>query len=72
MEAYTHKFGKRLRVARRKAGLTQKELAKAAGTYQEEVSRWENGHKLPSVYTLYKMAKAMNASAGWLVAGGRD
>lgn len=72
MEAYAHKFGKRLRAARRKAGLTQKELAKAAGTYQEEISRWENGYKLPGVYTLYKMAKAMNVSVGWLVAGGGD
>jgi transcriptional regulator with XRE-family HTH domain len=66
---YEWEFGERLREARKKAGMNQSALAKAALVSQNSISKWENGHKMPNVYSAYLLAKALNVSAGWLVAG---
>ena len=45
--------------ARKKAGLTQQELAKRIGTDKGYISRVERGLIIPSVSTLYRIASAM-------------
>jgi transcriptional regulator with XRE-family HTH domain len=44
--------------ARRRAGLTQSELASRAGTSQPVVSVYERGHRDPSVETLRRLVAA--------------
>ena len=45
--------------ARKKAGLTQQELAERIGANKGYVSRLERGLTIPSVSTLYRIAAAM-------------
>lgn len=44
--------------ARAAAGMTQDDLARAVGTSQSMVARWEGGVQVPSVRTLMKVAQA--------------
>lgn len=46
--------------ARKKAGLTQKELSNRTGIAQGDISKLENGNGNPSIKTLQKLAEAMN------------
>lgn len=46
--------------ARKKAGLTQKELSNRTGIAQGDISKLENGNGNPSIKTLQKLADAMN------------
>ena len=48
-----------LRDARRRAGLTQAELARRAGTSQATISAYEHGRKEPSVETLGRLLAAL-------------
>ena len=47
--------------ARDKSGLSQKELAKLTGIDQSDISKIERGVGNPSVNTLDRIAKALNA-----------
>jgi hypothetical protein len=47
-----------IRTARRRAGLTQTELAERAGTSQAAVSAYESGRRSPSVDTLVRILAA--------------
>ena len=47
--------------ARRKKGVTQKELAEKMGTKQSVISRLESGRGNPSFSFLQKLAHALNA-----------
>lgn len=47
-----------LRLARAKAGLTQGELARAAGVTQQTLSAYETGRKEPTLPTLMKFIAA--------------
>ena len=51
-------IGALVREARRRAGLTQAELAAAIGTKQSVVSRWERGHDVPRADTLVEILRA--------------
>ncbi len=46
--------------ARKRSGLTQKELSLASGIPQADISRMENGNGNPSLRTLAKLAEGMN------------
>lgn len=48
--------------ARKKTGLTQKELSERTGIAQGDISKLENGNANPSINTLKRLAKAMNMS----------
>lgn len=47
-----------LREARLRAGLSQRELARRAGTSQPAIARWESGQVLPSFERLRELIRA--------------
>ena len=51
-----------LRAARRRAGLSQSELAARSGTSQATVSAYESGRKTPAVPTLARLLATCDAS----------
>ena len=55
-------WGKRLRDARKAAGLTQLELAVLLGTIQEQISRWECGVYAPVDEMRPRIAKALGVT----------
>jgi transcriptional regulator with XRE-family HTH domain len=59
--------GGRLRIARRSAGLTQKQLAELLGVEPITVSRWERGVTSPSLPRLRRIAELTGTSASDLV-----
>lgn len=61
-------FSERLRFARNLRGLTQAELARAAGISQGAVANYENGTR-QSPRTIFPLANALKVSAVWLVKG---
>ncbi len=56
-----------IRELREKRGLTQTELAQAAGITRIYVAKIEAGEKLPSIPILLKLAKALKVKAGKLL-----
>lgn len=57
----------KLRIERRKKGLTQAELASIVGVSSNYVSLIEKGKKIPSTKTINKMAKALEIPANALL-----
>jgi len=55
----TKGFGARLRAARSEAGMSQSDLERLSGVPKTRLSRYENGHILPSLVTLRKLAVAL-------------
>ena len=52
-----------VRELRRKAGLTQTELARMAGTSQPTIAAYEAGRKSPTLQTLSRIARAVGLEA---------
>lgn len=63
-EDHEHEFvvAREILAARRAAGMSQQVLAKAIGTSQSRVSRWERGDEMPRIEALYKIAQATGTS----------
>ncbi|MCR5137771.1 MAG: helix-turn-helix domain-containing protein [Oscillospiraceae bacterium] len=57
-EAPRTRYLEGLRPMRKKAGLTQQELAAATGTTKQSISMWEAGDRWPSAEWLPKLAAA--------------
>ena len=55
-------FGQRLRAFRKKAGLTQEDLAEKVGVHLITVSRWENDIDTPKTFKIKPLALALNVS----------
>lgn len=53
-------FGKLLRDARVRAGLSQTTLGQRCGVAKPTLSRYENGHVLPSLATFLRLALALS------------
>ena len=53
-------IGKLIRDARKKKGLTQKELGERLGISDVSVAQWENGLRNPRLETRQKLAKALD------------
>jgi transcriptional regulator with XRE-family HTH domain len=51
--------GSAVRAARRRAGMSQNELAERAGTSQPSIARLEKGQVSPTVITLDRVARAL-------------
>lgn len=62
----------RLRRLREEAGLTQGQLAKAAGITRQTISRWESGQRgeNPHYDTLRRVAKALGTTPRYLTSKG--
>jgi transcriptional regulator with XRE-family HTH domain len=58
-----------LQEARRRAGLTQRELAERAGTSQAAIARIERGRQLPSLETLQRLLRACDLDLELRVVG---
>lgn len=56
-------LGKNIQAARKRAGMTQKELAKIIGVLQKDISRWENNHLTPNAIMFGNICRAIGASA---------
>jgi transcriptional regulator with XRE-family HTH domain len=52
-------FAERLRRLRADAGLSQKDLEKRSGIPKSRISRYENGHLLPSIGGLQRLADSL-------------
>jgi transcriptional regulator with XRE-family HTH domain len=53
------KLGKRIKLARVEADMTQADLAEATEIMQKSISRYETGQSLPTLDTLERMAKVL-------------
>ena len=63
------KFGKRLYELRKKAGLSQEELAEALDVTRQTVSKWEVGDSTPDMAKLTAMGAFFGISLDELVLG---
>jgi transcriptional regulator with XRE-family HTH domain len=71
-DAVAAAVGASVRKARRRSGLSTRELAQRAGMSQPFLSNIENGRSTPSVATLYKLASALGVGASELLPAGTD
>ena len=55
----TEEVGNSIREARENTGISQEQLSADAGLYRTYVGHIEVGLYTPSIYTLYKLAKAL-------------
>lgn len=60
-------FSQQLRAARKKAKLSQTELAAALGVTQQAVGKWENGKSSPDPETLGRIAALLDTSSDELL-----
>jgi ribosome-binding protein aMBF1 (putative translation factor) len=60
-------FRERLLLARRRADLTQEELAARAGLHKTDVSKMERGRMLPTAPRLRRLCVALGVSADFLL-----
>ncbi|MBI5099391.1 MAG: helix-turn-helix domain-containing protein [Nitrospirae bacterium] len=61
-------LGKRIKIARIKAGLSQGELARKLGIAYPTLSKYEQGHRTPDSVLLGQIAKILECDPGWLLA----
>lgn len=64
---FRRSFGMRLKAARGREGMTQRELATDAGVDVSYVSLIENGRKLPSLDVLKRLCVAVDATPNGLM-----
>ena len=60
-------FSDRLKQSIQDRGLTQRMLATLIGTTDVSISRYLKGKRIPSADVLYRMCKALNVSADYLL-----
>jgi transcriptional regulator with XRE-family HTH domain len=63
-------FGHRLAEARRKAGLSQAQIATSTSTSSSAPGHWERGYALPQLDTLRKVSELLDVSPEYLLRGG--
>jgi ribosome-binding protein aMBF1 (putative translation factor) len=61
-------IGERIAAARKRAALSQKELAEKIGAQVWAVSRYETGRMFPRVPLLRKLSRALDVSTDYLLA----
>jgi XRE family transcriptional regulator, regulator of sulfur utilization len=62
-------FGMKLSLCRKRAGLSQEELAVRASLHRTEIGLLERGERLPRIDTVIKLAGALAISPGDLIEG---
>ena len=62
-------LGKRIAAARKKARMTQKQVADAFGITGSAVSEWERDESVPEVEKLSQLVHILKTTAHWLLEG---
>ena len=62
-------IGKKVKLLRKAAGLTQRELAREAGLRQQQISSLESGKRSLTSFGFVKLAKALKVSTDYLFTG---
>jgi transcriptional regulator with XRE-family HTH domain len=62
----------KIRYHRKKAKMSQEQLGKLVGVTRQVVSLWENGGSIPSLYQLFKIARAFNTSIDIILGESKD
>ncbi len=65
-------FGEKLKEARKKAGLTQEELAELIGISRAAVAKWETDNGLPDIENLKTVAGLLDVSIDYLLDDGES
>jgi transcriptional regulator with XRE-family HTH domain len=65
-------IAKRIREARRMAGLSQAQAAQMLGLHRPSISEIEAGHRSVSAEEIAKLAEIFDVSASWLLGEGAD
>jgi SOS-response transcriptional repressor LexA len=65
-------LGDRIKIARKKAGLTQGELAKKVGITYPTLNKYEKNRRVPNSQVLDRIARELNCDPGWLLSGAGD
>lgn len=60
-------FGEKLKEARKRAGLSQEQLAEAFNVSRSAVAKWENDIGIPDVSNLKNISKLLNVSIDYLL-----
>lgn len=66
------RFGKRLRVVRKRAGISQEKLAALSGIARNFVSMIENGQRNVTIGTVEKLAKGLDCRLAMLMPDAED
>ena len=61
------KLNEKIIMARKKAGMSQIDLADAMGVSRQSVSKWETGEANPEIGKLTLLANTLNCSVDWLL-----
>lgn len=61
------KFGEKLAALRRRAGMSQEQLADRLGITRQSVSKWESGTVMPEVEKLVALSELFSVSVDYLV-----
>ena len=62
-------FSERIVFCRKKAMLSQEELANRLGVSRQAVSKWETGESIPDMNNLASLAEIFGVSLDWLIKG---
>lgn len=63
----TDKLPKRIREARNRLNISQKELAERTGISTSQISLFESGGRAPSIKNIKKLAEGLSVSADYLL-----
>lgn len=63
-------LGEKIQALRKRAGMSQEELAGALGVSRQAVSRWETGETMPELPKLLALSRALGVTADWLISDG--
>lgn len=61
------KLGKKIKLARVEADMTQADLAEATEIMQKSISRYETGQSLPTLDTLERIGKVLKKPFGYFL-----
>ena len=61
------KMNEKIILCRKKAGLSQMDLADLLGVSRQSVSKWETGEANPDVSNIAALAKALGVTVDWLL-----
>lgn len=65
-------INKRIRLARKKLGVSGDKISKALGLSRSICSQWERGISNPSTAHLVELARVLGVSFAWLATGGDE